>query len=457
MAQTVKRTMVCLLAVFSLVLHGAELKTTVRLSLDDARQKALDHNYDIQNRTVDISTAREQIREAFRSGLPQIHSDVSFTNNLELATQLIPNFFEGRPDELIEVAFGTKYGTGINVKLEQLIFSGTYWIALKSARVFEQLAVENRELSEMDALEMVSGTYYLFLVTRENRAILESSLSNLNQTLAETRARYEEGFLEETDVDQLRISVARLENEIRAAERQLEVTEKLLNYQMGTDLDQELELTTPMETVVDAILKKENTLKLDLDDDPSVKVARTSERISELNVKNEKYRYWPKLSGYVNYNWNAQRDQLNFFSEDEGWYRSINFGIKLEFPSFTSGMQRSKIRQAELALKQSRIATRQVEEARKLAFIQAQTALDTARDQYRTASENLELAERVYDRTRIKYGEGMATSMDLIQAHDQYLSQKGSYIEALSNLMDARNGMDRISNHFYSIDGGTRE
>jgi len=148
---------------------------------------------------------------------------------------------------------------------------------------------------------------------------------------------------------------------------------------------------------------------------------------------------------------------LNFFSDDEGWYRSINFGIKLEFPSFTSGMQRSKIRQAELELKQSRIVTRQVEEARKLAFIQAETALDTARDQYRTASDNLALAMRVYERTRIKYGEGMATSMDLIQAHDQYLSQKGSYIEALSNLMDARNGMDRISNHFSSIDGGTQE
>ena len=439
-----KYVVICMLAVIGLGIQAAELKTTLKLSLSDARSKAREHNYDIRSKSVDISVAREQIREAFRSGLPQVHSDVSFANNLELATQLIPNFFEGRPDELIEVAFGTKYSTGINVKLEQLIFSGTYWIALKSAKVFEQLAEENRELTELDALESVSATYYLALVTRENREILAASLENLNQTLAETRARYEEGFVEETDVDQLRISVARLENEIRAADRQLDIAEKLLNFQMGVNLDQELMLTTPMDELVTGILANASDRRFDLDRDATVKVARTNETISELNWRNEKFQYWPKLSGYLNYNWNAQRDSFNFLSDEEGWYRSINFGIKLEFPSFTSGMQKSRIRQAKLALKQSRIATRQVEESRKLAFIQTRTALDTAEDQYRTARDNLALSARVFDRTRIKYGEGMATSMDLIQAHDQYLSQKGNYIEALSTLLDAQNGMDRM-------------
>lgn len=439
-----RQLLVCILAMITMGTQAAELKTSMKLSLSDARGKAREHNYDIRSKSVDISVAKEQIREAFRSGLPQVHSDISFANNLELATQLIPNFFEGRPDELLEVAFGTKYSTGINVKMEQLIFSGTYWIALKSAKVFEQLAEENRELTELDALESVSATYYLALVTRENREILAASLDNLQQTLAETSARYEEGFVEETDVDQLRISVARLANEIRAADRQLDITAKLLNFQMGLSLDQDLILTTPMDELVTDILANGSDRKFELDQDATVKLARTNETISELNWKNEKFQYWPKLSGYLNYNWNAQRDSFNFLSDDEGWYRSINFGIKLEFPSFTSGMQKSRIRQAKLALKQSRIVTRQVEESRKLAFVQTQTALETARDQYRTSRDNLELSGRVYDRTRIKYSEGMATSMDLIQAHDQYLAQKGSYIEALSTLLDAQNGMDRM-------------
>ncbi len=449
--------MTIVLALLAIPNWAAELKTTREISLTDARRLALEHSYAVRTRDIDVKVAREQIKEAFRSGLPQISSDVTFTNNLELPTQLIPNLFEGKPEELIEVQFGTKYSTGANIHLDQLLFSGTYWIAVKSSKVFRELAEENRALTELDTLRLVSGTYYLALVTQENLDILRASLDNLERTLTETRARYEEGFLEETDVDQIQISVSKLENQIRSAIRQLDVTHMMLNYEMGLPLDQKLDLLTPMDAVVETVLKDPDALKYELDADPAVKAARTSATISELNVKNEKYQYWPKVSAYVDYNLNLQENQIAFFSDEQNWFRSVNFGIKLSFPSYTSGMQRSRIRQAELAMEQSRIAAKEVADGRKLAFRQAETALASARDTYQTAKANMALASRVYERTRIKYDEGMTTSMDLIQAHDQYLEQKGSYIEALSTLLDAQNEMDRILMNFSAIDGGTAE
>lgn len=449
--------LILLVTIFHSPAYTAELETTREIRLSDARRLAMEHSYAVRTRNIDVKVAREQIKEAFRSGLPQITSDVTFANNLELPTQLIPNFFEGRPEELIEVQFGTKYSTGVNIHLDQLLFSGTYWIAVKSSKVFRQLAEENRELTELETLKLVSGTYYLALVTQENLDILRDSLENMERTLVETRARYDEGFLEETDVDQIRISVSKLENQIRSAIRQLDVTHMMLNYQMGLPLDQKLDLLTPMDAVVASVLEEPAMLTFELDSDPAVKAARTSATISELNVKNEKYQYWPKISAYVDYNLNLQEDQIAFFSDDQDWFRSVNFGIKLSFPSYTSGMQRSRIRQAEMAWEQSRIAVKEVEDGRKLAFRQAETALASARDTYKTAKANMALAARVYERTEIKYEEGMSTSMDLIQAHDQYLEQKGGYIEALSDLLDAQNDMDRIRMNFSAIDGGTAQ
>ena len=63
----------------------------------------------------------------------------------------------------------------------------------------------------------MTQTYYLILVAENNRSILQSSLDNLNKTLYEVQELYNEGFVEETDVKQLQISVTQLKNNINIA------------------------------------------------------------------------------------------------------------------------------------------------------------------------------------------------------------------------------------------------
>ena len=124
---------------FSSLVH-AQSKAVQELSLQSAQKFAVESSYDTQRTRLDILAARKKVRETVLTGFPQLSSAIGYMNNLELATVLIPNFFEGKFDEKIPVQFGTQHNANVNFTLNQLLFNGSYIVGLKTSKIFRQLA-----------------------------------------------------------------------------------------------------------------------------------------------------------------------------------------------------------------------------------------------------------------------------------------------------------------------------
>jgi outer membrane protein len=221
-------------------------------SLQEAREYATRHNYDARKSQLEIAVAQKRMRETLAGGLPQVTSSLGYINNLELATVLIPNFFDGKLDEKIPVQFGTQHNAALGLQVQQLVFNGSYFVGLQASRIYSRLAEEGFERTRMDVIETVSQTYYLILVSEESLRIIQGNLENLEKTLYEIRERYKEGFLEETDADVVQISVTALKNSLQNLQKQTETAYQLLKFQMGIDLDEEITLTDKFETIVTA-------------------------------------------------------------------------------------------------------------------------------------------------------------------------------------------------------------
>ena len=83
-----------------------------------------------------------------------------------------------------------------------------------------------------------------------------------------------------------------------------------------------------------------------------------------------------------------------------------------------------------------------------LEFSKTKTELASAYDNYLNTKENLQLSEDVYDITLEKYKEGIASSLDLIQIHNQYLTSQSEYITAMSNLLHVKNNLDKLLDNY---------
>jgi outer membrane protein TolC len=448
-----------LVAVIWIMTHGffsnliqAQSAKVREFSLLSAQEFAVEYSYDSKKSSMDILTAQKKVRETVSSGFPQIYSTIGYMNNLELATVLIPNFFDGKLDEKIPVQFGTRHNASASFTVSQLLFSGSYFVGLKTSKTFRQLADYNHERTQLNVLEMVTNTYCLILVSEESERILSSNLANLEKTHYEIRERFKEGFVAETDADLVQISVTRLKNSLQAISREKEVAYKLLKFQMGLDLNEPIALTDKLEDILQQIdiLKAANT-EFDLKQNMDFKLLETQETLTEMALKNEKAQYLPTVSAFYSFQWNAFRDSFSFFNFSERWFRTQIVGVNVNIPIFSSGVQSARVAQASIALDQARNTKIQASQGLTLEAARAKSTLNSAFENYLNTKENMGLSKKVYDVTLIKYKEGVASSMDLTQVHNTHLMAQSEFIQAMAGLLAAKNKLDRLNNNYKTI------
>jgi outer membrane protein len=436
---------------FSSLVH-AQSKAVREFSLQSAQKFAVESSYETKRTRLNIQSAQKKVRETVLTGFPQLSSAIGYMNNLELATVLIPNFFEGKFDEKIPVQFGTQHNANVNFTLNQLLFNGSYIVGLKTSKIFRQLADRNHEKTQLDILETVTNTYYLILVAEESERILSSNLENLEKTHYEIRERYREGFVAETDADLVQIAVTKLKNSFQAVIRQKDVAYKLLKFQMGLELDEQIVLTDKLEDILQQIdISETEDAEFSLEQNIDYRLLETQEKLSEMALKNEKAKYFPTISAFYSFQWNAFRDDFNFFNFNENWFRTQILGININMPIFTSGVQKAKVAQASIALEQAQNAKIQASQGLAVEEASARSALDTAYENYLNTKENVELSKKVYEATLFKYNEGVASSLDLTQAHDQYLAAQSDFIQAISGLLTAKNKLDRLNSNYQTL------
>ena len=78
-----------------------------------------------------------------------------------------------------------------------------------------------------------------------------------------------------------------------------------------------------------------------------------------------------------------------------------------------------------------------------IALTKARLEFENANDSYKLQKDNKDLSEKIYKDYETKYKAGMASSLELTQAQLQYLNTEQAYFQAIFNLLDAKNKLDR--------------
>ena len=95
---------------------------------------AKENNRTLLNAKADIQIARQKRWETIAIGLPQISLSAGYANALQQPTSLIPaEFFGGQAGEFSEVVFGTEQSANAGLRLEQLLFDGSYLVGLQAS------------------------------------------------------------------------------------------------------------------------------------------------------------------------------------------------------------------------------------------------------------------------------------------------------------------------------------
>ena len=184
-------------------------------SLQQAIEHAIQHNYSAINANRDIEAAKQKKWETTASGLPQINAGVDYQSNFELQKSVVPaEFFGGNPGEFATVAFGTKHNMTARSTLSQLIFDGSYIVALQASKTYLKYYENAKVKTNSEIRELVINAYGNVLLAQESISILEKNKATLTKTLFDTEQTYKNGLIEEENVEQLQITLATINSNL---------------------------------------------------------------------------------------------------------------------------------------------------------------------------------------------------------------------------------------------------
>lgn len=405
----------------------AQNEEVLKLSIEKSKEMAKEYNYTLKRSSADIESAEKKIWETISIGLPQISADASYAYSVEI-NELLKQF---APDM-------SKHSADANITLQQLIFSGSYIVGLKSSTVYRDLYKLIDIKNDQDVMQAITNSYIAVLVTEENVKILEQTDSNVRKIYNDTKAMYEEGFVEDTDVDQLALILADLDNSTELIKRQQILAQRYLKYQIGIDINREIELTESLESIIDNLnLQTLSKMDFDVKDNISYKLIDNQQNLAELNVMLEKSAYLPTVAGYYNHYENLVDGSFTMTPADV-------LGVKVQLPIFSSGGRKSKVDQAKIELDKALINKEESINGLQLQYEEAKSNYLLNIDRYNNDKKSLELSERIYNKTMIKYKEGISSSFDLTQAQNQYLEAQSSYFGTIMELLNKRTELETI-------------
>ena len=420
-------------------------------SVSEAINYSLDNSRSFANSKIDIQKAKNEIWNTITLGLPQITSNISYSNFIELPVSLIPSeVFGGETGTFTAVRFGTEQNASASFRVEQLIIDGSYIVALQTSKTYLTFEKDKIEKNRLALIKNVVNAYTNVLIARENISILKQNTENLNKNYIETQKFYENGFVEEENVEQLKLNLSLLKSRLAYAKKMEPITLDLLKLVMGYPIEDEIILSDDIEEIVIKSLienkKEKNNFDLNLDNNIDIRLARGNVQLQKFSYLLEFSRFFPSINGFITGGYTGNSNDFSFLNSEQEWFRSSSWGLKLDIPIFSSGRRSSMLKKGKLTYLQSQNTLKDTEEKINLEAREAYNTYNLAIENYYTQKKNLALAERIEKKNETKYFEGIISSFEFRQIQDQLYVSQSNYLQALSDIITRKINLETIIN-----------
>lgn len=434
------------LGLFCMVLQAQDLPGS--LTLDEAIAFGLTNNRSIINANRDIQKAKKDRWKTIAMGLPQISSEVNYQNFLEMPVSLVPaEFFGGNPGEFSELTFGTEQNMIGSLKVEQLVFDGSYLVGLEASRVYLSISENLFEKTHLEIKKLITNLYSNALLAEYNILFLKKNKASLEENFEEIHQLFKNGFEEEESVEQIQLSLAQTNSRLKYANNLLRIEEDMLKFVIGYPIDSTLKLAEELDDIFNEDLYFVPLSNPgDIQNNIDIRIADNNVKAEALLLKLEKSKALPKVNAFINRTYTGNSNDFTFADSDQKWYGSSLLGLNVKIPIFSSLGRNASTQKARISLDQAKT---QLEETQAKIRIEVNAAMNDYQlsiDNYYTEKENLRLAESIEQKNQTKFFEGMVQSFELRMAQLQLYTAQSNFVAAIQKVITNKLALETLLN-----------
>jgi outer membrane protein len=416
---------------------------TYSFSIQEAVDYAVNHKDSVLNAGLDVKSADYHVKEIVGQGLPQISGAATFQDYLKVPTTLLPGEFFGQPaGTFIPVKFGVKYQSNLALTGSQLLFDPSYIIGLQGRKTYKELYSRAYTRSRIEVIAAVTKAYYQVLVSNEQIRLQDANIAQLKQQVDQTTAQNKQGMVEKIDVDRIVVQYNNLITTRETTVRSLALNYELLKFQMGMPIEYSLTLK---EGLTD-INMNANVAEMAADTNFYNKrieynLSETKLSLSKFDLRRQKAQYLPTLSANASYASSYQNNSFsNLFSTS---FPSSYIGLTLNVPIFSGFQRANRVKQSEITVQKNEISLISLKNSLNLEASKAKVTYFNGVQSLENQKRNQELAREVLRISKIKYQQGVGSSIEVTQAQSALEEADNKYIQGLYDALVSKVDLDK--------------
>ena len=442
----------CLLWLLSLSVSGKAQKR-YELTVEQAVAMAFKNLADVKNAQIDYRLQEEQNKGIEGQVYPQLSGTASTQYYIQTPKILFPDASEAAIyDVLIKehllpentkvplptmqaISFYRPWNSTFGATLTQLLFEPDVFVALQARKTSLQYAQSNIDQIKETVLDSAYKKYYAILVADKQLFYLNESIKRLEKLYHDDSALYANGFAEKLDLDKVEVQLTNLKTNASFVQTGLTISYAALKFSIGVSQRDTVVLkdSLSMEKVKRDVLID----SINYNDRPVIRTLDYSKKLGELDVKRYKLQYLPTVSALANYGVNSLG---NKFITDPStvWLKSSYAGLNINIPIFDGFQKRANIRQAQLRLEKLNNTIDYVKQGIDFEVLASKESLINALQNLDMQERNRELAQRVYNTTKVKFEQGLGSSFEVLQADTDFQTAEANYFNALYTAIVAK-------------------
>jgi len=401
---------------------------TLQQCIDSAQ--VYNKNLQISRNNLLIGQQRE--KETRANLLPKVSVNADYKYFTNLPYQLLPlsALNPVAPEgEFRAAQFGVPHNINANLQLTMPLYNPQVYGNIHASKIASEITQLQYQKTEEQIYFEISNLYYNVQILHHQIDFIDSNLINAKRLLKNIQLLHEQLLAKGTDVSKVKLQVSQLTTQKENLGSKHEQVLNALKFAMGISLEQNIQIETDIQF--------QNINEYEPSSTYDILIVKTQNRLllSELSTLNNS-RFLPSLNligmyGTTGFGYNKKpNDFLKFYP--------IGFaGIQLSYPLFNGTITQQKINQKELELKNSEFQINLLTEQNNLQTENAKLQRIVAKKLVESTTEQIKLAQSIYEQTIIQQKQGTASLTDLLLADNALRESQQTFLTAIIDYLKA--------------------
>ena len=451
-------TMVRLLASFLLLFYVMDVNAQQRheITVQDAVELAFKNVVELKNAQADYKIQEAKNKEILGAAYPQLSGIAAANYYFLLPVILFPDatttaIYSVLKEEGVsgsngpitevpapvvrEVSFQQPWNLQIGVSLQQLLFQPDVFVGLQARQAALDLSMSAIDVVKEKIKDSAYKRYYAILIAEKQLHFIDESLKRLQKLYDDDSIMYKNGFAEKLDLDRVQVQINNLLSTRNTVANAIHISYAALKLSLGLPqrdtvvLKEQMTMTRLKDGLLDETFVYE--------DRAVVRQLNNAKKLLELDVKRNRMGGLPTVALGANYGLTGQGPKF-FTSSNTLYFNSTYVGLNVNIPIFDGFQRKYKTQQAELNVVKTDNTLINVKQAIDFEQTVTKNTLKNALADLDLQERNMQLAEKVFNTTKLKFQEGLGSSFEVLTADTEMQRAQSNYFNALYNALVAR-------------------